>query len=238
MKKLFTFFMALCMCLGFSAVAASCDAPADSTPAASTPADTTPEDSTPADCTGGDSTPDDNTPDDSTGGDTTPDTPSDIPVTEEEWNAAISDANFDNVTFTFAGAFDDGEEFLGVAAIAGDKALVDGDPLGAEFIPMLKSVYVNTALAIVGNFDDFTYDATQNVFVGKGDITYTVDASAMGYENVSITVKNVVVTLDANEYIATIACDMTQSFIEDGNPEQLVMNVTFTYSNYGTTVIE
>ncbi len=208
MKKLFTWLTALCMCLGFGVVAASCDAPADSTPAASTPADTT------------------------------PDTPSDIPVTEEEWNAAISDANFDNVTFTFAGTFDDGEEFVGTAAIAGDMALIDGEPLGAEFVPMLKSVYINTALAIVGNFDDFTYDATQNVFVGKGDITYTVDASAMGYENVSITVKNVVVTLDANEHIATIACDMTQSFIEDDKPEQLVMNVTFTYSNYGTTVIE
>lgn len=159
-------------------------------------------------------------------------------ITEEEWNAAISDANFDNVTFSCEGTFDDGEEFVCSAAIAGDKALLDGAPLDAEFIPMLKSVYINTALAIVSNFNDFAYNADQNVFVSKGDITYTVDASAMGYENVSITVKNVVVSLDANDYIATIACEMTQSFMEDGEPAQLVMDVTFTYSNYGTTVIE
>ncbi|MBE7093928.1 MAG: hypothetical protein E7367_04480 [Clostridiales bacterium] len=185
---------------------------------------------------------DDETPDQPSPDQPNPDQPTppagDGAITEEEWNAAISDANFDNVTFFCEGTFDDGEEFVCSAAIAGDKALLDGAPLDAEFIPMLKSVYINTALAIVSNFNDFAYNADQNVFVGKGDITYTVDASAMGYENVSITVKNVVVSLDANDYIATIACEMTQSFMEDGEPAQLVMDVTFTYSNYGTTVIE
>jgi hypothetical protein len=53
----------------------------------------------------------------------------------------------------------------------------------------------------------------------------------------TITVKNAIVTLDADTMLASISCQMTQDFT-DGEAKQFVMDITFTYSNYGTTVIE
>lgn len=59
----------------------------------------------------------------------------------------------------------------------------------------------------------------------------------MGAE-ATITSKEVSVVLDANANIASIACTMIQDFVENGNPKQYTLDVTFTYSDYGTTVIE
>ena len=52
-----------------------------------------------------------------------------------------------------------------------------------------------------------------------------------------ITAENIVVELDANMNIYKISCKMTQEFEMDGL-QAYVLNVTFTFTNYGTTVIE
>ena len=159
-------------------------------------------------------------------------------ITEEQWNQAIADANFDNVTFQIDGSFisgNDGEpEFHYTSWIVGDSAKFGDQMLDAEGVQSLKSVYVNTALAIVENFGDFTYNAENNTFVANKDIVYTVNSMGI---LATITVKNAIVTLDADTMLASISCQMTQDFT-DGEAKQFVMDITFTYSNYGTTVIE
>ena len=58
----------------------------------------------------------------------------------------------------------------------------------------------------------------------------------------TITASDVVVTLDSENAIATVACLMTQEFFaygEDpyGEDQTFVLDITFNFSNYGTTVL-
>ncbi len=164
-------------------------------------------------------------------------------VDKEQWNTAISPANFNNVTFDIKGTFVSGydyaakygtNEFAYLCKVDGDKASMNGMEMPAESVDGLKSTYINTALAIVNNFEDFTYDAESQTYKATQDITYTI--TVMQYD-ATITAKNVIVTVDENTMIATIACTMVQDFEENGTPHQYVLDITFAYSDYGTTEI-
>lgn len=166
-------------------------------------------------------------------------------ISEEEWNAAIQPSNFDNVTFAFSGSFlkadIDAESFDYNCKIDGNNATMDdlirGEhmQLDAEAITALKDTYINTATAIVENFDNFTYDKDSKAYKSNQDIVYTVTIAGL---EATITAKAVSVTLDANLNIASIACTMIQDFVENATPKQYTLDITFTYSDYGTTVVE
>lgn len=160
-------------------------------------------------------------------------------ITEEKWNEAIAESNFDNVTFAFSGQFIEGpkgdqDEFGYVCKISGNSATMDNEVLDGEQVASLKSVYINTANAIVKDFDDFTYDEASETYKSKQDIVYTVTVMGM---DATITAQNVSVTLDETDKIASISCKMKQNFTERGSLKEYVLDITFTYSNYGTTVI-
>ena len=126
-------------------------------------------------------------------------------VTEEEWNDAKAEANFDNVTFQLNASFVDPAEYgdsVNFIKLAGDKVAmkegVDGEyetTDDADIIASVKSVYVNTVLAIAEDFDKFAYDEANDCYKASADIVYTVDVEGV---NVTITAKNAVVTLDAS----------------------------------------
>ena len=166
-------------------------------------------------------------------------------VSEEKWNTAIQPSNFDNVTFAFNCSFLEAgistESFAYNCKIDGNNATMDDVISGqhmtmdAETITTVKDIYINTATAIVENFDNFTYDKDSEAYKSNKDIVYTV--TVMGYE-ATITAKDVSVILDTNSNIASIDCTMIQDFEENGNPKQYTLDITFTYSNYGTTVVE
>ena len=87
--------------------------------------------------------------------DTTPDTPPTVDeiidsITKEEWNAAIKDEKFDNVTFSISVIQpDETEPYLIVCKIAGNKgAYAEGSwgeiEADAEILAAMKSIYMNT----------------------------------------------------------------------------------------------
>ena len=162
-------------------------------------------------------------------------------VTEEQWQEAIKVETFDNVTLRMSGSFVSGyeyeDDFSYTYRVDGDKGSMgdDGVLLNPAEIASLRSVYINTASAILGNFDNFEYDTASGKFKSKSDIVYTV--TVMGY-NAEIIAKNVTATLDADKNVATVECDMTQNFVENGTPKTYVLNLSMTYSDYGTTVVE
>ena len=162
-------------------------------------------------------------------------------ISEEQWEQAIAPESFDNVTFTMQGDFvsgyEYGEAFIYVYKLSGNKAVetTEGFILDAEEVQALKSVYINTAVAILENFNDFEYDEANKVFKSKTDVTYSVNV--MG-QDATIISKNVKVTFDEDKNIAEIETEMTQQFIESGKSKEYVLNVKFTYSDYGTTVVD
>ena len=106
--------------------------------------------------------------------------------------------------------------------------------MDAEMLEAVKDIYISTTLAVVEDFDSFTYDAENDVFVSTADIVYSV--TVMG-TSATITASNAKVKLDADKNIAEIACDMKQEYMDEGVKDELIMKVTFTFTDYGTTVV-
>ncbi len=165
-------------------------------------------------------------------------------VTEDVWEDAKAEANFNNVTYSVAYEFktpqNGGSGFVEIQLVDDVAAarengegefLPETDP---ELVASVRNLYVNTVLAIVDNFDNFTYDATNDYYKASADIVYTVDVEDM---TATITAKNAIVTLNEDDGIAKIVCEMTQAFTEGGVAKTFVLDTEFTFSNYGTTVI-
>lgn len=162
-------------------------------------------------------------------------------ISEEKWNQVIQTANFDNITFGYKATFtsgytDDVGPHASVFKLDGDRMSMDGETeTDPETITAAKTWYIESALAIVKNFDKFTYDKVSDSYKATENIVYTV--TIMGYE-ATITAANVSVELNADMNIAEIACTMTQAFTENGTPTTYVLDVEFTFADYGTTVVD
>lgn len=160
-------------------------------------------------------------------------------VTKDEWNNMIAESNFDNITFaynaTFISGYNDEGPHTGLFKLDGNKLDMDGEvTTDTETITSLRSWYIASALAIVNNFDKFEYDEANDCYKAKEKVVYNV--TVMEYE-ATITAENVLVELDDNMNIAKITCKMTQAFKEDNVDKTYVLNVDFTFSEYGTTVV-
>ena len=82
--------------------------------------------------------------------------------------------------------------------------------------------------------DNFTFDSATGKFVGKQAIVYTVTVDGI---EAQITATDVVVELFDSNKINTITCHMVQSFEEEGYQGTITVDVTFTFSDYGTTEV-
>lgn len=161
-----------------------------------------------------------------------------IQINKAEWDEMIVLSNFDNVTFTtyakFKSGYSEGPHF-NVFELDGENGNADGVPMEAESIEAIRTMQLETVLAIVENYENFTYDNNKKTYISNADISYNV--TVLGYD-ATITVKNVYVEVDADKNLSKITCEMTQDFVEGGNPQKYVFDAEFTFENYGTTVVE
>ena len=159
-------------------------------------------------------------------------------IAENEWDAMTAASKFDNVTFTnnatFVSGYDSQSSHINVFKMDGDKGTADGEQMNASSMEAARSMITGTAVAIVKDFDKFTYNAVTGYYSSTEDIVYNV--SIMGI-NATITAKNVVVKLDADMNIASISCNMTHNFNDGGVGKTYVLNAIFTFTDYGTTVV-
>ena len=141
---------------------------------------------------------------------------------------------FENVTIEMTGtvegdAFDydllfNNSDCLMIDNLSDYSALYEG-----EEGEMVRSIFVDTALALLAHGESFTL--TENGYLCEAAITYECDVLGAGHA--TITATNNLVTLDAGGNLASLSCDMVQSC----EGEVLQVTVTFTFINYGTTVI-
>ena len=165
-------------------------------------------------------------------------------VTEEEWNAAISEEKFDNVTFAIVAHITSPYEVVDniVCKIDDDKGWYSEEIEDShyeeyadeEILAALKSIYMNTTLAIVESFDNFDYDSATGAYVAKNEIVYNVIVT--DYE-AKITVTNVKVKLDAEKLIAEISCDMKQEYTSEYDNGTITLDAVFKFYDYGKTVV-
>ena len=165
------------------------------------------------------------------------------PLTKEQWNAALKDELFNNVTFEVHATFEGEDEPESIICkLAGTRAAIseggfEEEEVDSDTRDVIKSIYVNTILAMLKNFDNFTYDADAKAFVSANDIIYNVEDFEYNECNVKITTSGTKVKFDTNNNVAEISCHMKQEFVENGQPESLEFDAVFKFYDYGTTVI-
>ncbi len=158
-------------------------------------------------------------------------------LSEIEWNAMLEDVNFINVTFSFeSGLQSNGKQDSCLIKFDGKKALVGREVVTNEEVTALRKTYIDTALAILADYDKFTYYKRSDKYVSTEEISYTVTVEGV---EAAITVERVRVKLNAEKLPEEITCKMTQEFEKDGVQEKLeFFYVQFNFYNYRTTVAE
>ena len=161
-------------------------------------------------------------------------------INKEKWENIVNDELIDNLTLgynaTFTSGYDDVGPHIGIIKLAGNKVDLEGEvSTDPENIAAVKDVYIKTSFAMIESFDNFEYDKENDVYSSKEDVVYNV--SVFEY-NAKITAKSISVKLDQNHNISKIICNMTQEFDNYGTPTRYVLDVEFSFSDYGTTVVE
>lgn len=159
---------------------------------------------------------------------------------KSEWDHAIQSQKFDNVTFSYNATFESGYAekgpHSGTYKLTKDGMLFDGEVItDEESITAARTVFLDTAVAIVKNSNHFIYNEANNNYTSKERITYNI--AVLVYE-ATITVDDVLVIFDADNNIAKIACKMTQQFTENNKPMTYVLDVEFAFADYGTTTLD
>lgn len=157
------------------------------------------------------------------------------------WGELAKEEHYDNVTVAINATFISGyeyaeEETISVLKLDGDDVSVDGvymdDRQDAE---STRAVFMSVPLAVFAENESFAADEATNTYLHRGEISYAIDF--MSYK-ADITVRNVVITLDGSNELSKITCEMDQEFTSEGEQMKYVLNVEFTYSDFGSTVVE
>ncbi len=191
-------------------------------------------------------------------------------MTKEEWQQLSAKTNFENVTLDIWGAYVSGESMdikdclgsgrdIGVFKIDGESGwgceyIYNSHEyfLDAEVLSAVKNLYIGTALAMLENFEDFTYKKEEQAFFSNKTISYDVNIVSCDNVIATLTVQNVKVEVLPDGYLGRISCDMKQQVLQEKNQQSGVaedawesdevgfdvdVKVVFAFSEYGTTVL-
>ena len=154
-----------------------------------------------------------------------------IDINKAAWNSMLDISNFENFTVEFYGNFSTGEKFFVFNKVEKNAVLTEGTIYtNAELVANMKTSFFNIVLPLLGNFENYIFDNTNNVYNSTTQIVYNTTFDG---RNVTITANDVVVRIDANNHLSSMSCEMKQEFGE----QELNLVVTFEFYDYGTTQI-
>jgi hypothetical protein len=147
-------------------------------------------------------------------------------LSKEEWTAMSQSVSFDNVTFDISARIMEGMEweepvYHDTIKIAGDKILLEGeistDPAEVQNV---KNFYISCVTGLIENFEKFEYDEKTGLYLAKEAVSFPVSVAGM---NATITATDLKIELNEAKQLAKAT---------------FIMDTVFTFSNYGTTVLE
>ena len=156
-------------------------------------------------------------------------------LSEEKIEELVQSEKFKNVTMNMVGAIDGNQDFDCTIYFEDDKCSVfeygHHQLYLDEEADMVRSIFVDTAIAVLSHGDNFVL--TENGYFCGDTITY--DCYIIDIGPATIVSTNNLVNLDAKGNLLTLSCSMLQTC---GDDVVNVTNVTFTFTDYGTTVVD
>lgn len=194
--------------------------------------------------------------------------PSDVEgvLKESEWDQLLSDDMLANYTVIMEGNMsvttngkDEGTSDvkqktkvangkLSMEIFAGDQSIdtmvIDGDLAKAQMTQ--TSQLFKTLMA---EYDNFTYDADKKIYKVTESVTIDTVLKGFGYEDggairefdvpTVIVMRDAEITVSEDGELVSFVCDYSQSMsMTDGDEVVTSGNVTWSFSDFGTTVIE
>ena len=169
-------------------------------------------------------------------------------LTKEEWQQALAAPNFENVTiryeytneglltkqiakFTKDGVYRKMESFDAEGKATGEHDIY----CEGEEATQQRNLFLQTFLAIVEDRDNFEYDETTKLYTAK-NAEARIDQSEGLYLTEKVKDGKLAFNKDGN--VDTFECNLTESIYMANELKQSInIDVTWTFSNYGTTVI-
>lgn len=185
---------------------------------------------------------------------------------EQVWQAAIAEQKFENVTINYAvEMISMKQNFNGVLTeeqVAGvhqdhiikvtadkiyrkmtgnmpgsDTPSVHDNTFTGEQAVMQRKLFFETFFALLSEKDNFVYDAEEGVYIAPASVSVTIEQGEGS--SVQETMTNGKLKIDANGNIEWFYCTLNEKMLSDGEIyTDGVANITWNFSNYGTTVIE
>ena len=170
-------------------------------------------------------------------------------LSEEEWEQALSAPNFENVTIHYE--YTQGNVFTkqtakftktGVYRSVEMTSIATGEPAESmaqyfegEEADQQRNLFLKTFLAIVEDRDNFVYDESTKLYTAEN-----AEARIDHHENAYVTekIKDGKLSFNSDGNVEKFMCNLTESiYMENELKETHTFDVTWTFSDYGTTEI-
>ena len=184
-----------------------------------------------------------------------------VQLTKPECDAKFSEQIFQNYTVNLSGIMTVTENGVyNSTADMSQTVKVTSDKISLTLMPGTEEEFSmefegETAIAekeqnahifmlILKDYDSFVYDAENNVYlIGKSIVIeetgYGVDGNGELIDMpIIIEFKEAVVTFADNGMIATLVCDYSQTIVMQGTTIVTAGETTWTFTDFGTTIIE
>ena len=181
-------------------------------------------------------------------------------ISEEEWETMLDPSNFENYTVDLQGnmtvrvnGVTQTENYpvhtvCRVTENAVEVVIIDGDNeasvvLTGDEAEVQKTESSQLFLIILGGYEDFEYDEKTGEYIIPNkmietNITTIVNGETAEKIPVAITVKSGRVKLSDGGKIAKLTCEYSQKMeLAEGQTTVTEGNTTWTFSNFGTTVV-
>ena len=172
-------------------------------------------------------------------------------IDEEEWQESLSEQKFDNVTINYTLEIIEGESgdqkhvvkitegavYRYMAMTVGNQTMDDEITFTDVLAEQQKSIFLQVFLSLLADRDNFVYDTEQDAYLSPSEVSVTLD---MGEGSTATELmKDGKVTFDENGNIEYFYCVLTETYITNGETlGSVTCKATWTFSDYGTTVVE
>ena len=169
-------------------------------------------------------------------------------ISKEEWQEAIANDNFTNVTIEYVLETANGEKQTHIVKITPNMvyrkmtATYGGEEYSQEYLfteeeaQIQGKMFIDVFLSLLAERDNFVYDMENGVYNAPEEVSTTVDAG----EGMTAkeTMKKGQVKFSKNGTLEVFTCDLTETAYIDGElAHEDTYSAVWNFKNYGSTVI-